>query len=160
MHLKQKRHSIDSLFTFLLILVFTMFTLILAGMGATVYRNSAAHLDENYTSRTAISYVAEKIRQHDRTDNIALTDLDGIPALVLSDTIEGEEFLTYIYFYDNSLCELFIRKDYEPSADMGSRLVSLSDFSITQTAPQLFTVCAVSPEGNELSMIIHSRTVN
>lgn len=160
MELKSKRHSIDSLFTFLLLLVFTMFTLILAGMGAAVYKNSSVHLDENYTSRTAVSYAAEKIRQHDRTDSIFLTEVEQIPALALCDTIDGEEFLTYIYFYDNSLCELFIRKENEPTAAMGSRLVPLSDFSIEKTDASFFTVRAVSPEGNALSMTIHSRTGN
>ncbi len=155
MHLRQKRHSIDSLFTFLLLIVFSMFTLILAGTGAAVYKNSAAHLEENYTSRTAVAYVAEKIRQHDLSDSIWLTDVEQHPALALRTTAEEAEFITYIYFYDGFLCELFIRAESEPSAALGSRLVELSSFEIRESEPQLFCITAVSPEGNELSMTVH-----
>ena len=153
---KQKRHSTDSLFTFLLLLVFTLFTMILAGMGAAVYKNSAAHLEENYTSRTAVAYVSEKIRQNNRAGSIFLTEVEELPALALRETIDENTFITYIYFYDNALCELFIREESEPSAALGTKLVSLSDFSITETQPQLFTIRAVSPEGNELSMVVNT----
>ena len=55
MNLKQKTHSGDTLFSILLLLVFTVFTLMLADTEAAVYKNSTSHLNENYTSRTAIA---------------------------------------------------------------------------------------------------------
>lgn len=160
MNQNSSRHSISSFFTFLLLLVFMLFTLMLTGTGAAIYKNSSAHLEENYTSRTAVSYVTEKIRQHDQNGCIFLTEVEQLPALALSDTIQGEDYITYIYFYDQSLCELFIRKEQTPSAALGNRLTALSSFSIEQTKPQLFTIHACSLNGKELSASVYSRTGN
>ncbi len=162
MRAKPKNHSIDSLFAFLLLLTFSLFTLMLAGMGSAVYRNGAAYLDENYTSRTAVAYVSEKVRQHDEAGSIFLTSVGELPALAFRDTIDGESFLTYVYFHDGALRELFISEDREPEAEMGSRIVELSSFSVEQAAPEdggdgvgMLSVTAVSHRGNSLTLLIH-----
>lgn len=180
MQIKPKNHSIDSLFAFLLLLTFTLFTLMLAGMGSAIYRNGASYLDENYTSRTAVAYVTEKVRQHDVSGSIFMTKVEETPALAFRDTIDGESYLTYVYFYDGALRELFIEEDREPSATLGNRIVTLSSLTIeaaNETAgtdeaadgadagevssggneddTHLLLVTAVSEHGNELSQLIH-----
>lgn len=158
--LKQpKRHATDTLFTFLLLLSFCLFTMVLSGMGAAVYKNSSAHLEENYTSRTAVAYVTEKVRQHNTAGSIFLSEVEGIPALALRDTIENSDFLTYVYFYENHLCELMTRAENTPTAQMGTPLVELSSLDIRladhSQDSSLLRVTAVSPEGNTLSAILH-----
>ena len=46
MNAKQKNHSIDSLFSFLLLLVFFLFTVFLAQMGSAIYKSGVSHLNE------------------------------------------------------------------------------------------------------------------
>ena len=70
MNSKPTRHSIDTLFTFLLLLSFLLFSLLVAGTGSMVYQNGTDSLNKNYTSRMALSYLAEKLRQHDHTDGV------------------------------------------------------------------------------------------
>lgn len=170
MKLKPKNHSGDTIFSVLLLLIFTMFTLMLAGTGAAVYKNSTTHLNENYTSRTAIAYISEKVRQHNSAGDIFFSEVEGNAALVLREAIEEETFLTYIYHYDGALCELFVREDTVPMAQSGSRIVELESLEIVGlkdsesknlnenlsdgTAPVL-SVTATSPEGHSLSMLIH-----
>lgn len=127
---KRKNHSADTPFSFFLLLIFTMFTMILAGTGAAVYQNSAAHLNENYTSRTAIAYIFEKVRQHNSKAAIFLSDVEGTDALVLSESIEEEAYLTYIYYYDHALCELFVHENTEPKLQSGSRIIELENLTI------------------------------
>ena len=55
MNSKPTRHSIDTLFTFLLLLSFLLFSLLVAGTGSIVYQNGTDSLNKNYTSRTALS---------------------------------------------------------------------------------------------------------
>ena len=156
------RHQADSLFTFLLLLIFALFTLVLAGTGGAVYKNGVTHLNENYTSRTAIAYISEKVRQHDSRNDVFLTSVEDLPALGLRDAFDGETFLTYIYFYDGCLRELFVHENTVPMASSGTKIVELSSFTIendgmngqTDTG-SLFTVTAVSPEGDALSLFIH-----
>ena len=130
MHSGSKTHSIDTLFSFLLLLIFCLFSLLLAGMGAAVYKNGAAHLNENYTSRTAVAYLAEKVRRHDRTDAVFLTEIEDLPAIAFRDTIEDEDFLTYVYFSDGALCELMLRAGRTPEIRLGTRLVELQSLDV------------------------------
>ena len=160
MKLKPRQHTIDSLFAFLLLLIFSLFTLMLTGMGSAIYRSGVAHLDENYTSRTAIAYLSEKVGQHDRAGEISHTEVEGIPAIRFHDTVEGGSFFTYVYFYDGALRELFIREDAEPLAASGSAIVSLAGFAFdtdteSPAGEPLLSAMATSEEGNELSVLIH-----
>ena len=156
MFFHRKSHSIQSVFTLLLLLCFCLFTLMLSGTGALVYKHSAAQMEENYTSRTAISYISEKIRQHNRYEQISLSELNHIPALKLQESIEQDTYYTYVYYYNHALMELFVHEDTEAAPEMGSMLVSLSSLEFSPIPDkQLLSVTAVSPEGNELSMIIH-----
>ncbi len=152
---RKKQHSTDFLFSFLLLITFALFALVLAGTGALVYQNSIESLDENYTSRTAVSYVAEKVRQYDSEGLVSLSEVEGIPALRLSSDEDADAATcTYIYFYQESLCELLVRAETTPQAAMGTPLVELSDFTIEQVG-ELLRVTAVSPDGEEMSMLIH-----
>ena len=155
--MKTRTHFADTVFSFFLLLIFGMFTLFFSGMGASVYRSSAAHLEENYTSRTAVAYVSEKIRQHDSSGSISLTELEGIPSLCLSEQISGEEFFTYIYYYDGALRELFIRSSTVPQAKSGSSIVELASFSIEEhsSSPDLYEITACSKNGLPLSSLVH-----
>lgn len=156
MRTRQENHSIDSLFAFLLLLTFSLFTLMLVGMGSSIYRNGTVSLEENYTSRTATAYVAEKIRQHNTSGEIFLTTVEGLPALGFLDTIENERYLTYVYFYDGALCELFIEEGRTPQAALGSRIIELSSLKIDAVpGTQLLSVTAVSENGNELTQLMH-----
>ncbi|MCD7744822.1 MAG: DUF4860 domain-containing protein [Lachnospiraceae bacterium] len=153
---RKKQHSTDFLFTFLLLIIFAIFALVLAGTGALVYQNSISSLDENYTSRTSIAYVAEKVRQYDSEGQVSLSSVEGLPALKLSSGAEAETATcTYIYYYDGSLCELYVREETTPAAAMGTALVELSDFTIEQDG-SLLRVTAVSPEGETMTELIHT----
>ncbi|MCC8101229.1 MAG: DUF4860 domain-containing protein [Clostridiales bacterium] len=155
MYLRQKQHSTNTLFTFLLLLVFTLFALLLAGTGAVVYQNSVASLDENYTSRTAIAYVAEKIRQYDSEGQISFSSVEDIPALALhSEANATTATITYLFFYDGSLCELYVREETTPTVLMSTAIVELSDFTIEQDE-NLLRVTAISTDGKEMSLLIH-----
>ena len=162
---RQKHHSIDSMFTFLLLLSFCLFSMVLAGMGAAVYKNGSSRLNENYTSRTAIAYVTEKVRQHDSAGDIFLTYVEDIPAMGFRDTVEGDTYITYVYFDGEFLCELFVRDNVIPHINMGSHLVELADLEICDIPEEnggnsskyqssLLSVSAMSREGEYLSVFV------
>lgn len=152
---KKKTHSsMNSLFAVLLLMMFAASAFLLILLGSRIYQNGTNKLDENYTIRTAVAYVTEKIRQHEDTGCISMQELDGLPALCLRDMINEDTFYTYIYFYDHSLKELFIRQNTPPSPEMGSTIVELSDFSITESPEGVFTVTAVTDDGVSLSELI------
>ena len=84
-----RKHSTDILFVLLLFLVFTSSALAVILLGAKVYQNTASRMESNYTVRTALAYVTEKIRHADESGAISPGELDELPALILSQEIEG-----------------------------------------------------------------------
>lgn len=63
---KNQGHIVDFFFTLSLFCLFAASALIVVIIGSGVYRNTTVQMEENYVARTALSYVAEKVRQHDR----------------------------------------------------------------------------------------------
>ena len=55
--------AISGLFTMLLFLVFVLCALFSVLMGSRVYENITKRSDENFSGTTALSYIANKIRQ-------------------------------------------------------------------------------------------------
>ena len=80
-HRRLQAHTVDFLFTLSLFCVFTVCALLVVSIGVQAYRSTAAYLEGTYSARTALSYVTEKIRQHDAEGRTALTQLDGRNAL-------------------------------------------------------------------------------
>lgn len=159
MRKKQPAHAVDTLFTALLLLSFLLFAVLLAETGAAVYRKGADHLNENYCSRTALSYLSEKARQHDCSGAIFSAKVGECPALALKEQRENDVYQTYIYFYDNALRELFTRETTAVLPEMGSVIAQLSDFSFELEAAedggQLLTVHVTDPDGTVHSACIH-----
>lgn len=129
MRKKPQPHTIDTLFTVLLLLSFLLFSMLVAGTGSMVYQKSTDSLNRNYTSRTALSYLTEKLRQHDQSGDIAFTQLDNIPALALYEEQNETRYCTYLYFYNGALRELFTQASTTPSVDMGTAIAELADFT-------------------------------
>ena len=159
MNSKPTRHSIDTLFTFLLLLSFLLF-LFCSRNRSIVYQNGTDSLNKNYTSRTALSYLTEKLRQHDHTDGISIRELDGIPSLVLYEEQNGTHYCTYLYFYDGALRELFTQASNVPSADMGTVIAELSGFtfSVESThdgSESVLLITVTDTEGRDTTARIH-----
>jgi hypothetical protein len=159
MNLQKRQHSYDWLFSFLLLMMFAGSALILILLGSHIYQNGVTHLDENYTVRTAVAYVSEKVRQNDVSGDISLQELEGIPALQLTENIDDNTYFTYIYFWNGALRELFLGADTTPSLTMGSTVVELTDFTITIPEEGFFRVTAVSDSGRSLSVLLHPSSV-
>ena len=103
----EQTHATDLLFSLGLLCLFTISALTVLLIGAHVYKQTALDMKTNYTTRTALTYVAEKIRQHDSADSISLGTIEDVPALELAESIDGISYITYIYEDENALKELF-----------------------------------------------------
>jgi hypothetical protein len=100
----KKKHSVNMLFTILLLGIFALAAIFVAVMGAKVFANSADKMQANFDTRTSIVYLSEKIRTcpGDRYDVRMIGDAS---ALVLSETIDGTLYESWIFIADGQLCE-------------------------------------------------------
>ena len=69
------------LFTMLLFLVFILSALFTVLTGSRVYENITARSDKNFSSSTALSYIANKVRQGDRAGMTDIKEIEGTQVL-------------------------------------------------------------------------------
>ena len=82
-----KGSAISGLFTMLLFLVFVLCALFSVLMGSRVYENIIKRSDANFSGTTAISYIANKIRQGDRENSVDIIEVDGTSVLQLKQQV-------------------------------------------------------------------------
>ena len=105
---------------------------LLISMGTGVYENVLFSMNRNDEGRTASAYLMQKVRQNRDLGAITSGTLDGRDAIILSQSIHGEEYCTYLYCCDGQLYELLARKDnISLSATAGSPVASLDAMTVT-----------------------------
>ncbi|MGN0372621.1 MAG: DUF4860 domain-containing protein [Enterocloster sp.] len=95
------------LFTMLLFLVFVLCALFTVLIGSRVYENITSRSDAAFTGTTAVSYIAGKVRQGDRAGMVSVKEIGGTQVLELKQEIGGSEYVTWIYWLDGGIRELF-----------------------------------------------------
>lgn len=152
-----KKYMVDFVFTLCLFGVFAVSALLVVVIGANVYRSTVNAQEANAMKRTALAYVAEKVHQSDTADSISIGSVEGTDALVLKSRYNDASFATYIYWYDGSLRELFIKEDAKPALIAGQVITEIADFSLTQYAEHLYLVSATDNNGETLSLYINAK---
>ena len=154
----KKRHMTDLFFSLSLFGVFSVCSFMLILIGVQIYRSSASQLSSTYSTRTALSYTAEKIRQHDREGSVSLTEINGETALVTKEQIGEETYMTYIYPEDNHLCELSVKEGTTVSAELGEKILEVNNFCIAEKGNGFLEISASDNDGTPLKLLIHLRS--
>lgn len=145
----KKRHIIDLLFPIALFLVLAVSALFLVILAANVYQKSVAWEESNYTNRTCLSYVTEKIRQNDVNGGIETGTFDGEPCLILRQNFGESSYVTYLYSYEGQLCELFIQEGASMHAADGQKILEIRDFKVTEQEEGIFRISCTDENGQE-----------
>lgn len=148
---------------FLLILIaISVFTL--AVTGSQSFLRLESNQRHNSDLRIGISYLDVKLKQNDRAGAIEAVDLPGTSqsALRISRQIGDQTYYTWIYAYDEYLCELFIQKGREFEPELGSRIAPAADLSVARVADDAMQVVLtgtdVSGGSSEITRVFHLRT--
>ena len=146
------RPKVDFLFTLGLFTLFALAALALVITGARVYQGTAASMEENYTTRTALAYVAEKIRQNDAAG--AVQAEDNVLCLTQYGEDGGENSCLYIYEYQGWLSELLIPEGQTFRPGDGQRLLEVTDFQVQARTGSLYEISASGPDGKAASLLV------
>ena len=126
---RENQHMIDILFVLSLFCVFAVSSVVIILFGAHIYRSTVSQMDDNYTARTSIAYITEKIRQADEKNAIEIRNENGHQILMMTTMIDDTAYATSLYEYDGWLYELFARTDIElPLAHCWSRPYNYHSF--------------------------------
>lgn len=115
------------------LLLLYLFVLTLCGaaaVGLTVYRRVTERTEQNFTARTALSYLANQTR---RADRVVIAELDGVSVLRLTADVNGTPYDTYLYCLDGSLRELFCEQGLALPAEAGVEVLALDRLSVQQS---------------------------
>jgi hypothetical protein len=154
-HVNQSK--IDTVFIACLFVLFAVTASLLVLLEASQYRATVDSMNENYEVRTASSYLAEKLRQHDAAASVAVQELDGVRALALSENAD-KAYTTYIYYYDGALRELLVGADASCTLSAGQSIVALSSFSVEKRAEGLLYITFTDSGGISHEQYLSYRT--
>ena len=160
MELNQKKHHmIDSVFVICLMLLFVLCALSVIAIGASIYKKNVALMSNNNSHRIACAYITEKMRQADKGGEIHVKEIFGENALVMSESIDGVIYNTYIYDYEGNLCELYAREDignFYPQS--GQKIMPVTSFEIMEVSDNMFNIIIVLEDGSMDNLYVAKRS--
>jgi len=126
----KKKHSINIVFTLLLLGVFALTAVFAAAMGARVYSNSADKMRVNFDTRTSLLYLSEKIHSNP-CSGFSVRDVDGASALVLTEEIGGTVYESWIFVTNDRLCEATVMQGDAVLPGAAQQIMDLKSFEAT-----------------------------
>lgn len=152
----QKRHVIDFIFPVALFFVFAVSSLIVVLLATRIYKSTTEESQEQYTSRTALSYITEKIRQNDETDTVSVGKLDNGDCLILKS--QGSDYTTYIYEHDGALKELSVKDGTNPSPTAGELILEVDSFQAESLSDSLFRFAITTEQNKTHSVVVGTKS--
>ncbi len=155
----KQAHVVDSLFLLVIFFVFTFCILIVLAMGANTYKQISKNMVQRYDKTTSLAYITTKVRHYDGMGQVFATTFDDTEALALKESVDGVDYVTYIYVYEDKLMEL-----NKPSAETmltaadGAELLDMQQMKIDFPAPNLLhlTVTFDGGDTEEMWLTLHS----
>ena len=151
---KTRSSVVDVLFTLALFCVFSATALGITLIGSKVYSNSAKAMENRFNSSTAISYMKEKIHQHDHLGGITVEEIDGRSILVLTDETKQGKFKTLIYQDGGVLKELFVPFDSKVGLSAGQTIVPVKEFRIKAVESGLYKITIVGTDSIKQTVLV------
>jgi len=145
------------LMVWLLIGLFAVMCMFCVVAGAEVYRGAVKNAETNADLRTAVSYVAGKVRAWDRQGAVAIEPWAQGNALMLTEEIDGEEYTTCIYGWDGGIWEIFAPSDASFEPEGGQRIAGGEHLDFAFVSPQLIEM-TITVNGAEYVSHVALRT--
>lgn len=142
-----KNGSLSGLVALLTFVLFAISILFVLLNGAGVYRRLTQRDQYSYDSRTCVQYVATKVRQAPTPDAISADTFGTVESLLISQDIDGAEFVTRIYCYDNWLMEIFTLADGDFLPEDGEKILPLSSLYVSKEG-DIVSFALTDMEGN------------
>lgn len=156
---RQQTHLVDTLFIIILFFVFCICALSVIVIGANVYQTTTKNMNDNFTTKTALSYLVEKVRQNDTKGTLEAVDWNGTNALRFRQESNEAVYVTYIYAYDGNLKELFVKEGVACSPQDGQTIMAVRDFQIEQNPGNLYRITITDEKGHSDSVSVTERSL-
>ncbi len=126
--IRQRKSNIDAVFVMTVFLLFACCLLAAVLAFAKVYKSHGDRISARFDKSTAVSLVIQKMHAYDYDGGITTENMDGLDVLCLHETVDGAEYVTYLYSDGENLCELFAAADYPFSTSDGNAVTAADYF--------------------------------
>ncbi len=151
-----RQNSISGLMALVVFGIFAVCILAVLLLGADTYENFRERDQQAYAERTCVQYLATRVRQAESETGIRVTSVGDSEALVLTETLEGETYETWIYCYDGWICEYFTEAGLEaPEPELGEPVLEAERLGISLEDGLL--QIGAEAGGKELSLVLSLR---
>lgn len=155
MQVQQKGRTVNLLFTMLLFFVFVLCALFTVLIGGKVYENINSRIQENDSGQVVLNYVANKVRQGDQAGSVAVKTIEDTQVLELAQEMNGRNYVTWIYYRDGAVRELFTNEGSGLGLKDGLEIMECRGLTFTQEASVL-EVQVTGVENRSLLLYIRS----
>ena len=152
-----KKSNMGFLLVLLVFALFMVSALLVLLTGADVVQGITERDQASYEQRTAVQYLATRVRQADEVGAISVCTTEIGDRLVLSETIDGLPYETMIYCYDGYLRELFCVRGNAFDAAFGEKILPAECFRVTDQGQYLEMEISFA-DGATRSMILQLRS--
>lgn len=144
--------SLHTLPTLLVVCLFAVSTLLVSAYGLRSYQAIQDASDRNYNARTAVSYVATKLRQSSDAYRIEIPQPN---TLVIVQEISNELYETKIFLENGKLMESFGKQGLDHRVEAAT-ILPVSAFSVSFLSDDLvyFSIRDASGSVSDMTMLI------
>ena len=126
-----KKNNLAGVFVLLVFAVFMVSVLLILLSGADTVQKLTNRDQQTYSQRTAVQYLATRVRQADRCGTVRADEAEGTSVLILTEEIEGAEYCTMVYCYDGYLREMLCPAGISLPLEFGEKILPAESFSVT-----------------------------
>jgi len=135
--------------------LFTVFALCLTLvllMGASSFRGVSQRAEQQYSERTPLLYLSQKIRSFDRSDGVGIENINGITTLVLTEA----SYDVFIYHHDGHIKELLVFHGDRIDLDIGIDVFAAQSMELERVSESLIKTTV---DGKSIYVNVQSEVV-
>lgn len=153
-----RSHSVDTVFVLSLFCVFAAAVLMTLIFGTKIHSAMKRDSNEAYYSRTALSYITEKLRHCDNAGCVKISAFADSSSIELTEAYNGVEYETIIYVYNGSIRELFCEKSMTFDPGAGAEIIKGQGLTFTFVSDRLIRIDYTDTEGKSSSAFAYLRS--
>ncbi|OUQ57424.1 hypothetical protein B5E58_09310 [Tyzzerella sp. An114] len=147
-------HRLHTLVILILFLVFALSSVSVLMYGTKVYKSVTEKTNENYSLRTGLIYLSNKIKAADKS-SIYMDTYQKVDMLVIPEEIEGQMYETRIYCYNGQLREIFTDVGNDIPLDGGLYITDMKNLTISEKNKGLLEIEAEYEDIGKRKLIVN-----
>lgn len=155
--MKRQSEHLEGLMALLLFGVFAVCLMVVLLTGADSYQGLTRRDQASSDGRTCAQYLATRVRQADIDQSVTVGEFDGSDALLLTQNILGDDYVTCIYVYDGWLMEQFCKAEAKLLAEDGERIMTAHSLE-TSEEDGLLRLVITPADGEPVELLLNVRS--